>query len=71
MERTRDRPITSGQVSMFDALVFLGGQLGVGLLVLLQLNWSGGSYWSNQLICTATGVPRCTVYSYTDLSRLQ
>jgi len=39
VERTRDRPITSGQVSMFDALVFLGGQLGVGLLVLLQLNW--------------------------------
>ena len=24
---------------MFDALVFLGGQLGFGLLVLLQLNW--------------------------------
>jgi len=39
VERTRDRPITSGQVSMFDALVFLGGQLGVGLLILLQLNW--------------------------------
>jgi len=39
VERTRDRPITSGQVSMFDALVFLGGQLGVGVLLLLQLNW--------------------------------
>jgi len=39
VERTRDRPITSGQVTMFDALVFLGGQLGVGLLILLQLNW--------------------------------
>lgn len=37
--RTRDRPITSGQVSLFDALVFLGGQLGVGLLILLTLNW--------------------------------
>merc|ERR1711953_735661 len=37
--RTKLRPITSGQVSMFDALVFLGGQLGLGLLVLLQLNW--------------------------------
>ena len=24
---------------MFDALVFLSGQLGLGLLVLLQLNW--------------------------------
>lgn len=39
VERTKGRPITSGQVSMFDALVFLGGQLGVGLLILLQLNW--------------------------------
>ena len=29
----------SGDVTMFDALVFLGGQLGLGLLVLLQLNW--------------------------------
>ena len=24
---------------MFDALVYLGGQLGLGLLILLQLNW--------------------------------
>jgi 4-hydroxybenzoate polyprenyltransferase len=39
VQRTRDRPITSGQVTPFDALVFLGGQLGVGLLILLQLNW--------------------------------
>jgi len=39
VERTKERPITSGKVSLFDALVFLGGQLGVGLLILLQLNW--------------------------------
>eukprot|EP00092_Neocalanus_flemingeri_P059090 GFUD01070540.1.p1 GENE.GFUD01070540.1~~GFUD01070540.1.p1 ORF type:complete len:408 (+),score=104.08 GFUD01070540.1:56-1279(+) len=39
VERTRDRPITSGQVTLFDALVFLGGQLGLGLLILLELNW--------------------------------
>jgi len=39
VERTRDRPITSGQISMFESLVFLGGQLGLGLLILLQLNW--------------------------------
>jgi len=38
VERTKDRPITSGQISMFDSLVFLGGQLGLGLLILLQLN---------------------------------
>ena len=39
VERTRDRPITSGQVHMFDALVYLGAQLSLGLLVLLQFNW--------------------------------
>jgi len=39
VERTRDRPITSGQISMFESLVFLGGQLGLGLFILLQLNW--------------------------------
>jgi len=39
VDRTRHRPITSGQVSMFSALNFLALQLGVGLQVLLQLNW--------------------------------
>jgi len=39
VERTRDRPIASGQVSMFDALTFLALQLGTGLFILLQLNW--------------------------------
>lgn len=37
--RTRTRPIASGDLPIFDALVFLGGQLGLGLLILLQLNW--------------------------------
>ena len=27
------------QVSLFDALVFLGAQLGLGVLILLELNW--------------------------------
>jgi 4-hydroxybenzoate polyprenyltransferase len=27
------------QISLFDALVFLGSQLGLGLLILLELNW--------------------------------
>ena len=39
VDRTRDRPITSGKVGMFDALVYLGGQLGLGLAILLQFNW--------------------------------
>ena len=39
VERTRDRPITSGQLSKFDALAFLAGQLSIALLILLQFNW--------------------------------
>jgi len=39
VDRTKDRPISSGQVSLFDALVFLGAQLGLGVLILLELNW--------------------------------
>uniref|UniRef100_A0A182HYQ7 4-hydroxybenzoate polyprenyltransferase, mitochondrial n=1 Tax=Anopheles arabiensis TaxID=7173 RepID=A0A182HYQ7_ANOAR len=39
VERTRNRPLVSGEIAPFDAVVFLAGQLGVGLLVLLQLNW--------------------------------
>jgi 4-hydroxybenzoate polyprenyltransferase len=36
--RTRDRPIASGAISVKRALLFLGFQLGIGLLILLQLN---------------------------------
>lgn len=39
VERTRTRPLASGEVTQFDAIVFLSGQLSLGLLVLLQLNW--------------------------------
>ncbi|XP_035892315.1 4-hydroxybenzoate polyprenyltransferase, mitochondrial [Anopheles stephensi] len=39
VERTRTRPLVAGEIAPFDALVFLAGQLGVGLFVLLQLNW--------------------------------
>ena len=38
VERTRDRPLPSGQVSLKGALAFLGLQGVVGLLVLLQFN---------------------------------
>jgi len=37
--RTKLRPLASGAVSPFQALVFLGAQLSVGLAVLLQFNW--------------------------------
>ncbi|XP_077559193.1 ubiquinone biosynthesis protein COQ2, mitochondrial [Haemaphysalis longicornis] len=39
VERTKNRPLASGQLSMFDALVFTGGQLALSTLILLQLNW--------------------------------
>lgn len=39
VERTRTRPLASGEVTQFDAIVFLSAQLSLGLLVLLQLNW--------------------------------
>ncbi|XP_004521207.1 4-hydroxybenzoate polyprenyltransferase, mitochondrial [Ceratitis capitata] len=39
VERTRTRPLASGEITQFDAIVFLSAQLSLGLLVLLQLNW--------------------------------
>jgi 4-hydroxybenzoate polyprenyltransferase len=38
VERTKNRPIASGQVKPFQAVVFLGANLLVGLCILLQLN---------------------------------
>ncbi|XP_054726422.1 4-hydroxybenzoate polyprenyltransferase, mitochondrial [Anastrepha obliqua] len=39
VERTRTRPLAAGEITQFDAIVFLSAQLSLGLLVLLQLNW--------------------------------
>ncbi|KAJ3297367.1 Para-hydroxybenzoate--polyprenyltransferase, mitochondrial precursor (PHB:polyprenyltransferase) [Borealophlyctis nickersoniae] len=39
VERTRMRPLAAGTLTPFNALVFLGGQLSVGLMVLTQFNW--------------------------------
>uniref|UniRef100_T1GBA1 4-hydroxybenzoate polyprenyltransferase, mitochondrial n=1 Tax=Megaselia scalaris TaxID=36166 RepID=T1GBA1_MEGSC len=38
VERTKDRPLASGQIKHMDAVYFLGGQLALGLLTLVQLN---------------------------------
>ncbi|XP_062899534.1 4-hydroxybenzoate polyprenyltransferase, mitochondrial [Mobula hypostoma] len=37
--RTENRPIAAGEISQFQALVFLGGQLSLALAVLLCLNY--------------------------------
>ncbi|XP_045166286.1 4-hydroxybenzoate polyprenyltransferase, mitochondrial-like isoform X1 [Mercenaria mercenaria] len=39
VERTKTRPLASGELTPFQALVFLGGNLSVALAILLQLNW--------------------------------
>jgi len=39
VERTRSRPIPSGQVSVASAVLFMVAQALAGLLVLLQFNW--------------------------------
>ncbi|KAI4498796.1 hypothetical protein M0802_005971 [Mischocyttarus mexicanus] len=37
--RTKDRPLATGQLTYLQSFIFLGGQLSLGLLILLQLNW--------------------------------
>ncbi|GAA5929547.1 hypothetical protein JCM10213_006402 [Rhodosporidiobolus nylandii] len=39
VDRTKLRPLASGEVKPIQALTFLGGQLSLGLAVLTQLNW--------------------------------
>ena len=39
MERTKSRPLASGQIPLLHTWIFLGAQLSVGLAILLQLNW--------------------------------
>jgi 4-hydroxybenzoate polyprenyltransferase len=39
VERTRGRPLPSGQIGLFGALIFLCLLLSIALIVLIQLNW--------------------------------
>lgn len=39
VERTKSRPLVAGELTQSDAWVFLSTQLGLGLLILLELNW--------------------------------
>jgi 4-hydroxybenzoate polyprenyltransferase len=38
VERTKNRPIASGEIDVQHAMVFLGANLAAGLSVLVQLN---------------------------------
>lgn len=40
VQRTSNRPLVTKELTHLDAWFFLGGQLGIGLLILLQLNWN-------------------------------
>src|ERR1700743_2079255 len=53
VERTRSRPIPTGQVSVTQALIFLVAQALIGLVVLLQFNWFGVATGVASLIIVA------------------
>jgi len=38
VERTRNRPLPSGEIGLFGAILFLAIQLAIGLMILIQLN---------------------------------
>lgn len=40
VERTKNRPLVNKEINSLDAWVYLSGQLSLGLMVLLQLNWA-------------------------------
>jgi 4-hydroxybenzoate polyprenyltransferase len=39
VSRTKSRPLAAGDLTAFQAVTFLAGQLSIGLAVLTQLNW--------------------------------
>ncbi len=57
VERTKKRPLASGRLTMHQAIIFLGAQLIVGLVVLLQLN-------VNAIIVGLASVPLVLIYPW-------
>ncbi|MEM9440746.1 MAG: 4-hydroxybenzoate octaprenyltransferase [Pseudomonadota bacterium] len=57
VERTKKRPLASGRLTMNQAIIFLGAQLIVGLVVLLQLN-------VNAIIVGLASVPLVLIYPW-------
>lgn len=52
--RTAGRPLASGAIGVRQALAFLAGLLGIGLLVLLQLNWAAVALGAASLVLVVT-----------------
>lgn len=50
VDRTKDRPLAAGKLTTLQALTFLGGQLSVGLVILLQLNWTSVALGASSLL---------------------
>ena len=57
VERTRNRPLANDQLTVFQAFLFLGAQLLVGLFVLLQLN-------VNAALVAVASLPLIVVYPW-------
>uniref|UniRef100_A0A3Q1BJH6 4-hydroxybenzoate polyprenyltransferase, mitochondrial n=2 Tax=Amphiprion ocellaris TaxID=80972 RepID=A0A3Q1BJH6_AMPOC len=54
VSRTATRPVASGEISQMQALVFLGGQLSLGLGVLLCLNYYSIALGASSLLLVIT-----------------
>lgn len=63
VERTRNRPLVSGEVTMRQAWLFLGAQLTVGLVILLRLNWYSVFLGASSLLLVTT-YPLMKRYTY-------
>ncbi|XP_060527434.1 4-hydroxybenzoate polyprenyltransferase, mitochondrial [Cylas formicarius] len=63
VQRTRDRPLVNNDVTLKQSFIFLGGQLSLGLGVLLQLNWYSVFLGASSLVLVAT-YPLMKRYTY-------
>ena len=69
VERTKNRPLASGAVTVPQAVTFLGAQLSVGLGVLLQLNEYSILLGASSLALVTTRFHRMVLASYTRHTR--
>uniref|UniRef100_A0A915BXI0 4-hydroxybenzoate polyprenyltransferase, mitochondrial n=1 Tax=Parascaris univalens TaxID=6257 RepID=A0A915BXI0_PARUN len=63
VERTRLRPLCSGELTNMDAVKLLSGLLSISLLILLQLNWLSVAIGASSLLLTAA-YPFAKRYTY-------